>query len=140
MIYNAQATLSHQFVVISLANIQKNYGADLFRFYISHNSDFSAYMDFRKKEIETVRNHILKFFEFFSDKVNPLREQKAKYENIKSNYSKAMLSKIIKKFVEAEAALKEFNIRRYLQTSFYEAFNLIQDFSRDTDNIDDFLI
>ena len=51
-----------------------------------------------------------------------------------------MLSKIIKKFVEAEAALKEFNIRRYLQTSFYKAFNLIQEFSRDTDNIDDFLI
>jgi len=126
--------------VISLANIQKNYGADLFRFYISHNADFSAYMDFRKKEIETVRNHILKFFEFFSDKVNQSREQKAKYENIKSNYSKAILSKIIKKFVEAEATLKEFNIRRYLQTSFYETFNLIQEFSRDTDNINDFLI
>ncbi|NVM35518.1 MAG: leucine--tRNA ligase [Candidatus Lokiarchaeota archaeon] len=125
--------------VISLADIQKNYGADLFRFYISHNADFSAYMDFRKKEIEAVRNHIFKFFEFFSDKVKQLRGSEAKYEKINSKYSKAMLSKITKKFIDADKALVKFNIRRYLQTSFYETFNLIQEFFRDTDNIDDFL-
>jgi leucyl-tRNA synthetase len=51
-----------------------------------------------------------------------------------------MLSKIVKKFLEAEKSLEDFNIRRYLQISFYEVFNLVQEFFRDTDNIDDFQI
>ena len=126
--------------VISLADIQRIYGADLFRFYISHGADFSVYMDFRKKEIESVRNHISKFYGFMFDKINQLKGIEAKYENIKSKYSKVILSKIIIKFLEAEKALEEYNIRRYLQISFYEIFNLIQDFFRDTDDIQDSLI
>ena len=125
--------------VISLADIQKNYGADLFRFYISHNADFSAYMDFRKKEIETVRTHIFKFFAFISDKIKQSKSTIGKYENIKSKYSKVILSKITKKFVDTEKILEEYNIRRYLQTSFYEVFNLMQEFYRDQNNIDEFL-
>ena len=126
--------------VISLADIQKNYGADLFRFHISHGADFDVKVNWVEKKIQTVKNHIQKFFAFISDKIKQSKDIEIKYENIKSKYSKVVLSKITKKFIEAEKALEEFNIRRYLQISFYEVFNLIQDFSRDTDCEDDFLI
>jgi len=126
--------------VISLADIQNQYSTDLFRFYISHNADFGVYIDWREKEIETVKNHIYKFYTFISDKIQLTKNIKTEFKDIKFKFSKVMLSKITKKFTEAEKALEEYNIRRYLQTSFYEVFNLVQEFYRDTDNIDDFLI
>ena len=125
--------------VIPLAEIQKNYGADLFRFYISHSADFDVKVDWAEKKIQIVRNHIQKFFVFFSEKIEQSKDIQLKYENIKSKYSKVVLSKVTKKFIEADKALEEFNIRRYLQISFYEIFNLIQDFCRDTEIKDDFL-
>ncbi|MFX1572850.1 MAG: leucine--tRNA ligase [Promethearchaeota archaeon] len=126
--------------VIPLADIQRNYGADLFRFYISHGADFSVNMDFRKKEIESVRNHITKFFGFMIEKINQSRDTKANFKNISSKYSKVIISKIIKKLYEAEEALEKYNIRRYLQISFYEIFNLIQELFKDTENEIDSLI
>lgn len=126
--------------LIPVADIQKIYSADLFRFYISHGADFGVYMDFREKEIKIVKNHISKFYAFISDRIEQSKNIEAKFEIINSKYSKVILSKIIKKFVEAQKALEEYNIRRYLQTCFYGIFNLMQEFYRDTDNIDDLLI
>jgi len=126
--------------VIPLADIQKNYSADLFRFYISHGADFGVNMDFREKQIETVKNHIYKFYTFISERIKQSKNIQAKYEIIKSKYSKVMLSKIVKKFFESKEALEDYNLRRYLQTAFYEVYNLMQEFSRDTDDIDDFQI
>ncbi|MFX0155568.1 MAG: leucine--tRNA ligase, partial [Candidatus Hodarchaeota archaeon] len=126
--------------LIPMADIQKSYSGDLFRFYISHGADFSVDMDFREKEIETVKNHIFKFYSFVSDKINQSKGIEAIFENINSKYSQVMLSKIIKKFIEAKEAIEEYNIRRYLQTAFYEVFNQMQEFSRDVDNTNDFLI
>jgi leucyl-tRNA synthetase len=126
--------------LIPLADIQKSYSADLFRFYISHGADFSVYMDFREKAIETVKSHITKFYIFIFDKITQSKKIEAKFENICSKYSKVMLSKIIKKFIEAEQALENYNIRKYLQTAFYEIFNLVQEFYRDIINTEDFLI
>ncbi len=51
-----------------------------------------------------------------------------------------MLTKIIKIFGEAQIAMEEYNLRRYLQAAFYDIFNLIQDFYRDTENTEEFLI
>jgi len=50
-----------------------------------------------------------------------------------------VLSKCTKKFVEAEISLKDLNIRKYLQLSFYEVFNIIQDFNRYCEDENDVL-
>ncbi|MFW9971958.1 MAG: leucine--tRNA ligase [Candidatus Odinarchaeota archaeon] len=126
--------------IISLADIQKKYSADLFRFYISHSADFGVYMDWREKEIETVRNHIYKFYSFIVDKIHQIKNITKEYKDIKSKFAKVHLSMIVRKFIQAANALEEYNLRRYLQTSFYEIFNLVQEFYRDTDNLEDFLI
>jgi leucyl-tRNA synthetase len=124
--------------VIPLADIKKKYSGDLFRFYISR-ADFGVYMDFREKEIETVKNHISKFYAFIYEKILQTKDVNGNIESIKSNYSKVVLSKIIKKFIEAEKALQDFNIRKYLQISFYEVYNQIQVFFRDAEDSDEFL-
>ncbi|KKK43235.1 MAG: Leucine--tRNA ligase, partial [Candidatus Lokiarchaeum sp. GC14_75] len=126
--------------VISLAEIQQKYSADLFRFYISHGADFGAHMDFRVREIDSVKNHIQKFYKFVSDKIRESKNTLEEFKVINTLYSKVMLSKIIRKFIEAERSLKEFNVRRYLQISFYEIFNVIKDFFQYTDDKNDFLI
>ncbi|MFX1469983.1 MAG: leucine--tRNA ligase [Promethearchaeota archaeon] len=126
--------------VIPLADIQNKYSADLFRFYISHGADLGVYMDWREKEIETVKSHIYKFYTFIADKIQQIKNIEPEYNNIKSKLSKVLLSKIISKFIQADKALEEYNIRRYLQTSFYEVFNLVQEFYRDIDKINDFFI
>jgi len=125
--------------VISLADIQKKYSADLFRFYISHGADFSVYMDFREREIKAVKNHIHRFYSFMAENIIQSRNVEAIFENIKSKYPKVILSKLVKKFGEAEKSLEELNIRRYLQISFYEVFNLIQEIFKFTDAKNDFL-
>jgi leucyl-tRNA synthetase len=126
--------------IISLADIQNKYSADLFRFYISHGADFGVYMDWREKEIQIVKNHIYKFYRFIIDKIQQTKNIKPKYGDINSQFSRVVLSKIIRKFIYAAKALDEYNIRKYLQTSFYEVFNLVQEFYRDVDNNNDFLI
>jgi leucyl-tRNA synthetase len=97
-------------------------------------------MDFREKEIESVKNHITKFYSFISENITKSREVISNFKDIKSKYSKVMLSKVIGKFIEAKDALEIYNIRKYLQISFYEIFNLIQEFNRDSDDMNDFLI
>jgi len=125
--------------VISLADIQKNYSADLFRFYISHSADFGIMVDWREKQIQSVRNHITRFYNFIEDKLNLIKGNKGTVENIKAKYSKIVLSKCINKFVESEKSLEELNIRKYLQLSFYEVFNILQDFSKFAEDENDIL-
>jgi len=125
--------------VISLADIQNNYSADLFRFYISHSADFGIMVDWREKQIQSVKNHITRFYNFIADKLSNIKEHNGIIEDIKTKYSKIILSKCINIFIEAEKSLEQLNLRRYLQLSFYEVFNLLQDFSKFADDENDIL-
>ncbi len=116
--------------VISLSNIQMNYSADLFRFYISHSADFGINVDWREKKLHTVKNHINRFYSFITKNINRISDFDGNVENLNSKYSKIILSKCIRKFIEAESGLKELNLRKYLQLSFYEVFNLLQEFNK----------
>ncbi|NVM18871.1 MAG: leucine--tRNA ligase [Candidatus Lokiarchaeota archaeon] len=125
--------------VISLADIQENYSADLFRFYISHSADFGIMVDWREKQIQTVKNHIVRFYNFIVEKLSLLKECKGDINNIKNKYSKIVLSRCINKFIEAGNGLEELNLRKYLQLSFYEVFNLLQDFNKYAEDENDLL-
>jgi len=116
--------------VISIANIKSNYSADLFRFYICHSADFGISVDWREKQLQIVKNHIMRFYNFVSENIGKLSKIEGKVANLNTKYSKIILSKCTKKFVEAEIGLEDLNIRKYLQLSFYEVFNVIQDFNR----------
>ncbi|MBY9014321.1 MAG: leucine--tRNA ligase [Candidatus Lokiarchaeota archaeon] len=125
--------------VISIANIKANYSADLFRFYISHSADFGISVDWREKQLQIVKNHIMRFYNFISENTIKLSKIEGKVDNLNTKYANIIISKCTKKFVEAEIALKDLNIRKYLQLSFYEVFNIIQDFNRYCEDANDVL-
>jgi leucyl-tRNA synthetase len=116
--------------LISMAEINKKYSADLFRFYISHGADLGIYMDFRENQIRSVEKHITQFYTFIVKNLEELNKLELDSEILQSKYSKVILSKIIKFFIESEKQLENFNLRKYLQISFYEVFNLIQEFKK----------
>ncbi|MGB5910438.1 MAG: leucine--tRNA ligase [Promethearchaeia archaeon] len=126
--------------VISLADIQSKYSADLFRFYISHSADLGINMDWKEKEIQAVKTHINRFYNFFSENGKEIQDLELQYKKIESKYGKVIISKIIQNFLEVDKALKQFNLRRYLQLSFYETFNLIRDLKKFVENEEDFKI
>ncbi|MFX1432268.1 MAG: leucine--tRNA ligase [Promethearchaeota archaeon] len=126
--------------VISLADIQNKYSADLFRFYISHSADLGINMDWKEKEIQAVKTHINRFYNFFSENSQEIQDLELQYKNLKSKYAKVIISKIIQNFLEVDKALKQYNLRRYLQLSFYETFNLIRDLKKFVENKEDFKI
>jgi len=125
--------------VISIADTKANYSADLFRFYISHSADFGISVDWREKQLQIVKNHIMRFYNFISENTSKLSKIEGRVANLNTKYAKIILSKCTKKFVEAEIGLRDLNIRKYLQLSFYEVFNIIQDFNRDCENMNDIL-
>ena len=125
--------------VISIANIKVNYSADLFRFYICHSADFGISVDWREKQLQIVKNHIMRFYNFISENTAKLSKIEGKVANLTTKYASIILSKCTKKFVEAEIGLKDLNIRKYLQLSFYEVLNIIQDFNRYCEDANDIL-
>ncbi|NHI91332.1 MAG: leucine--tRNA ligase [Candidatus Lokiarchaeota archaeon] len=116
--------------VIPIAEIQTRYSADLFRFYISHTADLGVKVDWRENEVQAVKNHIIRFFNFIKDNNQKIKALKNKKITLKSSFSRYIVSSCIQKFIECDKALSEFNIRRYLQLSFYETFNILQDFQK----------
>jgi len=124
--------------IISLGDIQTKYSADLFRFYISHTADLGINMDWREKEIQAVRNHIGRLYEFMYENIQNVKDFDYDYDDIQSKYARVILSKVVQNFLDADDALKEFNLRRYLQLSFYETFNLMQDLRKYIESFIDF--
>jgi len=126
--------------IIQMGSIQSNYSADLFRLYISHSADFGINMDWREKQIQIVKNHINRFYMFAIENIEKIKDIEAKIGNIQSKYSKVILSKCLRILIKAERGLEELNQRKYLQLSFYEVFNLTQDYIRYCEDRDDIKI
>ena len=123
--------------IISLADLQTQYSADLFRFYISHSADLGIKLDWIEKKIQALRGHILRFYNFVIQHSNGINSIKGDYTDIRSKYSKVVLSHFLRNIQNARESLNDLNLRRYLQLSFYETFNLLQEFYRiSTFNID----
>ena len=116
--------------LIPMADINKRYSADLFRFYISHGADLGIYMDFREKQVRSVEKHLSQFYDFMVKNIHKLSSFETNSENLQSNYAKVVLSEFTNHLIEAEKSLEKFNLRRYLQIAFYELFNLIQEFKK----------
>ncbi|MEJ2294523.1 MAG: class I tRNA ligase family protein [Candidatus Lokiarchaeota archaeon] len=126
--------------VISLADIKEKYSADLFRLYISHSADLGINMDWKEKEVQAVGNHINRFYKFMKESILDIKDLNLEYDQIGSDFAKVILSKISSYFLEIDDALDNFNLRRYLQLSFYETFNLMQEAKKNLENNVDYQI
>jgi leucyl-tRNA synthetase len=126
--------------IISLADIKEKYSADLFRLYISHSADLGINIDWKEKEVQVVRNHIDRFYKFMKKSIENKKDFDLGYDDIKSDYTKVVISKITSNFLKIDDALEYFNLRRYLQLAFYETFNLMQEANKNLGSNTDFQI
>ncbi|MEJ2251085.1 MAG: leucine--tRNA ligase [Candidatus Lokiarchaeota archaeon] len=116
--------------IMSLAEIQRKYSSDLFRFFISHAADLGVKLNWREKRIFSAKKHLNNFYQFIQEIIENEERLPFKYDEISSKYSKATLSKILETFKRSEQALSRLNLRNYLQFGFYDIFNLLHNFKR----------
>ncbi|MBD3193519.1 MAG: leucine--tRNA ligase [Candidatus Lokiarchaeota archaeon] len=125
--------------VISLAEIKQNYSIDLFRFFISQSADLGIKLDWREKQIKTVKKHLNNFINFVDTSLNKIPNFQKNIQKIRAWYPKVINSICAKKFKEAEKALRNFDLREYLQQSFYETFNILKELKKYSYNKSEFL-
>ncbi|MEJ2250203.1 MAG: leucine--tRNA ligase, partial [Candidatus Lokiarchaeota archaeon] len=116
--------------IMSLAEIQRKYSSDLFRFFISHAADLGVKLNWREKRISSTKKHLNNFYQFIQEIIESHERLPFRFDDISCKYSKAILSKILETFKRSEQALSRLNLRNYLQIGFYDIFNLLQDFKR----------
>ncbi len=108
--------------IIPLSEIGERFGADLFRLYMINNAEFSSVVDWRKAEFNAVKKHFEKFINI-SEKV--IKSKKA----VKNSLFKTALIKAFNNLVfNATKQINGFNLRKYVQISFYEIMNLFTDY------------
>jgi leucyl-tRNA synthetase len=104
--------------VITLLHVKKNYGADVFRFYLTQSTNIQGTFDWRESEIQNAKNAIERlYFEILEaipkrkkGEVKPLFEHK--------------FNKIIK---EATLKIDEMKLREYNNLVVYDMLNLVKD-------------
>ncbi|MHA1615771.1 MAG: leucine--tRNA ligase [Candidatus Njordarchaeales archaeon] len=102
--------------VILLRDIAKQYSADLFRLYIAFAADLDTILDWKGKEVESVKNRLLRFAE--------LAIEAAKAE-IPDDFGakivdRWLLTRFYKRVKKAEEYLERMRIRDYIVTAFFE--------------------
>lgn len=107
--------------VVTLDEIRRNYTADLYRLYVLGTADFASVVDFRKKEIETFRKKLTKFYNTVSEVIELSKKENETTEL--TGISSWMVSKFESTIINSEKAINELRVRDYVQQSFFETLN-----------------
>ncbi len=109
--------------VVSLHDIFRDYGADLFRLYAVSSSELGATLDFRKKEVETTKKSLNKFTYIIEDLAGKKDAGKP------TPAGEWLYSKFNSNLADATIALEEFRLRDYVQLAFYKNLQAFEHFS-----------
>ena len=107
--------------VILLNKIADDYGADLFRLYCVGTADFGSTLDFRKKDVESMRRMLLKFESVCEKYVSLIDSGAGK----KTHLTKWIESKMESAVNASTQNLEGFALRDYVQNAF---FKMLRDF------------
>jgi len=114
--------------VIPLAEIPRRYGADLYRLYISQIGDLATLVDWREKDVMTVRrrfNRLIRILlEATKDKAPPL--EKVQLDMM----SRWILSKVNTTIKAATEALEHFRFRTYILEAFFQLLSHVEFYLR----------
>ncbi|MBU3958222.1 MAG: leucine--tRNA ligase, partial [Nanoarchaeota archaeon] len=112
--------------VIPLAKISSEFGADLFRLYIAYSAEFGTSMDWKRAEAENTRKHLDKFYSLASDAAKTKGKTAAKL----SAHSRALLSRVEKRLIEADKLMESCDQRKYVQVVFYDMLNDVLQYAK----------
>jgi len=104
--------------VIPLAKVQEDFGADVFRLYMSHQAEFGTKMDWKAAEVYSTKKQLERFYDMFLQ----LSENKKFKPTLQTEI---FLSKFTRKIKESMDYINNFNLRKYMQVAFYDVMNEI---------------
>ncbi len=114
--------------VIPMAEIPKRYGADLFRLYISQIGDLATLIDWRDKEVVTIRRRLNRLVRVLvsstKTEFTPLEPSSLKL------MSRWLISKVNTIINTATEALEQFRFRAYILDAFFKLQNHIEFYQR----------
>lgn len=107
--------------VIPLADIGKNYSADLYRLFIASGAEMNTVIDWTEEGIEMVKKRLEGFIEL-AGKLQDRGEQKV--------IDQWLLSRFHTVLKDSEKDLNNFSFRRYIQRAFFDMMNDVSHYSR----------
>ena len=114
--------------MIPLANVPRQYGADLFRLYISQIGDLQTLIDWREKDVITVRRRLKRLIRIFSEAI---KTPETSFDEAKlSLESKWILSKVNSAIKTAAEALDNFRFRTFILTAFFQLLSHVEFYLR----------
>lgn len=102
--------------VIPLVEVPRKYSADLFRLYMAFAADFSSTLDWREKDVVDVRKKLQRFYSMLSS------VKKEELSDL-STIDRWILSKINWRVKQATESLKNYKVREYVQSAFFDMLN-----------------
>ncbi len=109
--------------VISLVDVKREYGADLFRLYMGGAADFESVLDFRARDIESTKRRLMRFWNIANQLIENRKKEKKEGRN-----SKWIISRMQGIIEKSTSSLESFRIREYIQIAFYTAINEVEEF------------
>jgi len=104
--------------VITLLHVTENYGADVFRFYLTQSTNIQGTFDWRESEAQNAKKAIEKLYSDISEAI-----EKSKKGDVKPLYAHKF-NKIIK---EATLKIDEMKLREYNNLVVYDMFNIVRE-------------
>jgi len=113
---------------IPLAEVPRRYGADLYRLYITQIGDLQTLVDWREKDVVTVRRRLNRFISILEEATSTKTKQLP--EGPLSMASRWILSKVNSTIQTATEALDHFRFRTYVLEAFFELLGHVEFFLR----------
>jgi len=109
--------------VIPLVEISRKYSADLYRLYMIYAADLDTTLDWREKDIESIKAKMLYFVELISKIIKSKKDSE-------SEIKKWFATRFYKNLIDATEKLENFELRDYAQIAFYNVLNDINYYKR----------
>ncbi len=102
---------------VTLLDVKKYYGADIFRFYITNATTIESTFDWQQKEAESAKKTVEKIFEEIKEGIEKRKEGKV------SSLYKSKYNRILK---ETTLYLEEMKLREYNHRAVFEMIHLVK--------------
>jgi leucyl-tRNA synthetase len=113
---------------LPLADVPRRYGADLYRLYITQIGDLQTLVDWREKDVVTVRRRFNRFISILQEATSAKTDQQP--EGSLGMTDRWILSKVNSTIQTATDALDHFRFRSYVLESFFGLLGHVEFFLR----------
>ncbi len=111
--------------VIPIATVPEIFSADLVRLFLVSTADLSSTVDWRDKDVETVKKRLLRFWQTLK---NDVESGSSEFEGELSFASKWILAATNEMVYKTSEAAHEFAYRKYVTEAFFEQLNRVEEY------------